>query len=341
MFKSTIRIYYPLQSGKIVLRTEQDWNNDFEAKKKSTDNTMHEFLVSHEQSFLHFKPCIRDGSRFEWSQGTNKLAVLTKKSPLDFYPHFYSGMQGRITEIIELPSKILHRAHRLRIYLPAGYDENHLKRYPVLYMHDGKNLFFPEEAFLWQEWQVDETLDLLDMMNLIDRTIVVGIHAGDRFYEYTQPGYEIYGGAIVEELRPWLDSQFRTLREPHQTAVMGSSLGGVVSFFLAWHWPEIFGNAACLSSTFSYSDNLIDRVRSEPIESRQELKIYLDSGWPGDNYEVTLSMAGALLKRGFQYGENLLHFAFPLAEHNESAWAARSHLPIQHFFGKLRRSGST
>lgn len=338
MFHSTVRVIYPLQNGTIVLRTEQDWGRDIESANIAADKTVHTFEISHDRPFLHFKPCIRDGWRFEWAQGSNKLLVMSNNSSQDFYPYFYSGQQGRMTGVIELSSAHLQRNHRFRMYLPAGYDENGLKRYPVLYMHDGANLFFPEEAFLAQEWRIDETLDMLDVMNLIDRTIVVGVHAGDRFFEYTQPGYEVFGRSLIDELKVWVDDHFRTLTHASATAVMGSSLGGVVSFYLAWQYPEIFGNAACMSSTFSYRDDLIERVRREPQSPRNQLKIYLDSGWPGDNYEVTFSMAGALLERGFQHGKHLLHFAFPYAGHNEGAWSARSHLPIQHFFGKIRRA---
>src|SRR5262249_37055433 len=154
--------------------------------------------------------------------------------------------------------------HLFRVYLPPGYGENTLRRYPVAYMQDGRNLFFPEESFLGAEWQVDETLDLLDSMSVIDQTIVVGIYAERREEEYTAPGYRLYGRSLAEEVKPFIDSRFRTLPGPSDTAVIGSSLGGVVSFFMAWEWPEVFGRAACLSSTFGWKDDLIERVLREP-----------------------------------------------------------------------------
>src|SRR6185369_11926137 len=128
-----------------------------------------------------------------------------------------------------------------------GYDENTLKRYPVLYMHDGSNLFFPAESFMGETWEVDETMDMLDAMNVINKAIVVGIYPGDRMTEYTRSGYERYGRFVVESLKPFIDNSFRTLGDPANTAVMGSSLGGVVSFYLGWQYPQVFGNAACLS----------------------------------------------------------------------------------------------
>jgi enterochelin esterase-like enzyme len=117
---------------------------------------------------------------------------------------------------------------------------------------------------------------------------------------------------------------------------MGSSLGGVVSFYLGWQWPEVFGKIACLSSTFTYQDNLLDRISTE---SKRKLRIYLDSGWPGDNYEATRSMRDRLIWKGYLPGSELYYLAFPEAKHDENAWAARSAIPFQFLFGNLPTFG--
>jgi predicted alpha/beta superfamily hydrolase len=202
-------------------------------------------------------------------------------------------------------------------------------------MQDGKNLFFPEEAFGGHHWQVDDALSLLDRMNAVDRTVVVGVHSGDRMSEYTKPGYEAYARSVVEEIKPEVDRKIRVLGSARETGVVGSSLGGVVSFYMAWEYPEVFGYAACMSSTFSHKDDLMDRVLSEP---RHSAKVYLDSGWPGDNYEVTVGMAMALISRGWEYGRNLLHLAFPQAAHGEEFWGTRLHLPMQFLNGAVARA---
>ncbi|PYL99023.1 MAG: esterase, partial [Verrucomicrobia bacterium] len=164
--------------------------------------------------------------------------------------------------------------HRFRVFLPPGYHENTLKRYPVLYMHDGHNLFFKEEAFAGNTWRTDEVLNMLDKMNAIEEAIVVGIFPSDRMTDYIMPGYENHGRFLVEMLKPLIEGKYRTLNGPVNTAAMGSSLGGVVSFYLDWQWREVFGKVARLSSTFTYRDDLLQRVSKEP---KRRIHIYLDS----------------------------------------------------------------
>ncbi len=327
-----LRVRYPVTDGsRIVLRTEMDWDKDLEPESIRDKGQTFVFNLECKKPFLYFKVGLRTGDQFQWSVGPNLLVLMTPQSTNDVYPFFNSPESGSFTEVLEFDSNILDRKHLLRVYLPPGYHENTLQSYPILYMQDGKNLFFPEEAFLGSEWGVDDSLSLLNSMTAIDRVIVVGIWSHDRFLDYTKPGYEKYGQAVVEEIIPVAKSRLRLLEGPRETAVMGSSLGGVVSFYMAWQWPEVFGVGFCLSSTFSYQDDLIDRVLSEPLPKS---KFYIDSGWPGDNYEVTLAMAMALNERGFLPGRDFLHVVFPLALHDEKSWGDRLHLPLQLFLGK-------
>lgn len=337
VLKRELRVRYPPGHGRLVLRTELDWDRDMEPVTVTDDGETSVFRLEANKPFLYFKPCLlaTDG-RVLWAIGSNMLAIMTSAGAGDCYPQFHGAPTGSFTPVIERDSPILGRKHLVRGYLPPGYHENTLRRYPVLYMQDGKNLFFPEDAFLGREWMVDEALGILDSMSAIDQVVVVGIYSGDRMAEYTKPGYEAYARSVVEEIVPEVQARIRVLKGREETGVMGSSLGGVVSFYMAWQYPEIFDFAACLSSTFSHRDDLIDRVLSEP---RRNTRFYLDSGWPGDNYEATLAMALALSQRGYQYGRDLLHVAFPLAEHDETAWSERLHVPLQLFWGKVSTAG--
>jgi predicted alpha/beta superfamily hydrolase len=252
-----------------------------------------------------------------------------------FYPFFSSPERGRFSHLVEFPSTILGRVHRLRVYLPPGYDENTLASFPVAYMQDGQNLFFPNEAFLGQEWNVDETSFTLRAMSAVEDFIVIGIHSDDRMRDYTEPGYVAYARSLAEEIVPEAQRRLRVTDHRRARSVWGSSLGGVVSFYTVWEHSEVFGAGVCMSSTFSHKDNLIDRVLDEPV---RDVGFYLDSGWPGDNYEVTMAMAMALVSRGWRYGHNLLHLCYPRAEHNEEAWGMRLHVPMQLLNGAVARA---
>lgn len=325
----TIRIVYPKTEGRIVLRTDDDWEKSVEPESVSNDGQCTEFLHRSKKPYFYFKPMlVRDGEEL-FSLG-QYIAIMNSKATRQVYPHFFPDPENRVVERMDVTSS-KGVTHPVRVFTPPGYSENTLKRYPVVYMQDGQNLFFPEEAFAGEHWRIEETLTILDTMNIIRKSIVVGIYPADRLNEYTKPGYEDYGRFIVEDLKPRIDGEIRTLTGPEETAVMGSSLGGVVSFYMAWNYPHIFGKAACMSSSFNFKDDLLHRVLSE---EKKPVKLYLDSGWPEDNYEVTRSMNDVLLRRGFQSGEDLLYFAFPHALHNERYWAMRSHIPFQFFFGK-------
>jgi predicted alpha/beta superfamily hydrolase len=331
-----LRIAYPAGKGRIVLRTEQDWDTDIEPVSVSKDGTISTFRLSAKQPFLYFKPLLMDDDGTpHWAVGANKLVLMEEKDHRILYPYFFSSEKGHFAPLIKFPSKILGRKHSLRVYLPPGYEENTLATYPVAFMQDGQNLFFPEEAFLGQTWDVDDTSHTLRAMSAVEDFVIIGIRSGDRMKEYTSPGYTAYARSLAKEIVPTVQQLFRIGNHRRYRSVWGSSLGGVVSFYTVWQYPEIFGVGVCMSSTFSHQDNLIERVLREPY---RDVAFYLDSGWPEDNYEVTMGMAMALASRGWIYGFNFLHLCFPFAIHSESAWGMRLHLPMQFLNGAVARA---
>jgi predicted alpha/beta superfamily hydrolase len=334
--KRTLRVAYPAGKGKILLRAETDWDKDIEPISISEDGTITTFEVEVDQPFLYFKPClVDDHGEHHWSIGANKLLLMEEKDQRILYPFFFGSEKGRFSKLVEFPSEILGRTHALRVYLPPGYDENTLATYPVAFMQDGQNMFFPEEAFMGHTWEIDETSQTLSAMSAVDDFVIVGIRPGDRMEEYTKPGYEKYARSLAEEIIPLAESKLRIGTDRRHRSVWGSSLGGVVSFYTVWQYPEKFGVAVCMSSTFSHKDDLIERVMSEPAP---DVAFYLDSGWPEDNYEVTMAMAMALVSRGWKYGFNLFHLCFPHAQHNEASWGMRLHLPMQFINGAVARA---
>jgi predicted alpha/beta superfamily hydrolase len=327
-----VEIVYPVirdrraPIGRLVLRTEADWDADIEPTSVSASGAC--FDIRWQGPTFAVKPCLRDGQGLRWSQGVNYVLSADEPDP-QIYPFFEANLEGSVSDVMRLAGP--GGEFSLRVYVPPGYDENTLRRFPVIYMQDGKNLFFPEEAFAGEEWRVDETMDRLDEMNAIRKAIVVGVSPPDRGAAYTAPGYEEYGRFMAEVLKPWVDARWRTRCEAESTIVMGSSLGGVASLHLAWAHPTVFGRAACLSSTFGHADDLFERVGRDP---KPAIQIYLDSGWPRDNYDATNAMRDRLVARGFRLGEDLLHFSFPDGVHSERSWAMRVHLPFQFFLGR-------
>jgi predicted alpha/beta superfamily hydrolase len=330
-----VRIHYPVIAGRLVLRHDSDWAADVEASALTENGQCAEFRLTIDGPFRYFKPVLKLDNALHWARGKNYLVLAHGPATRDVYPTFFDDAGCTVCELQELAESDTSAPYQFRVFVPPGYDENTLKRYPVLYLQDGQNVFFPSASPGGADWQIRETLSVLNDMNAIDKIIAIGIYPRDREQDYTQSGYDTYGQFVAHRLKPHIDATFRTLDGPKDTAVMGASLGGVVSLYLAWHWPDVFGMTACLSSTFGWRDDLQARITTE---AARDIRIYLDSGWPQDNFEVTRDMVALLLGRGYEHGRNLLHFAFPGAHHNEAAWAVRSHIPFQFLFGNRQLS---
>lgn len=244
MNKQIVQVRYPIKNDddRLVLRTSLDeWQADVQPVAALDDTFTFEITTARSYSF--FKPCLQTQGGLKWAVGSN---IVTPYPPdRILYPVFRSELQGTISELQSLVSDHGVR-YRYRIYLPPGYRENAMRHYPVCYMNDGHNLFFPSEAFAGQTWKVQETVELLDTMNSIEPCIVVAVYPNERFHDYTEPGCDDYVEFLRRHLVPHVERYYRTIKEPEQRVVMGSSLGGVISFYLAWHYDDIFGRAACL-----------------------------------------------------------------------------------------------
>jgi len=243
--------------GRIVLRCDSDWNANIESSGVIDSGRCTEFRFAIDRAFSYFKPVWITNDRAVWARGNNYLMLAHAAQSRDIYPYFFDDCGCSVCGIAELAALDSQRRHSFRVFTPPGYQENTLKRYPVLYLQDGQNVFFASESYSGANWRLQETLNVLDAMNVIDKVIAVGIYPQDREQDYTHPGYEAYGRFVAQTLKPQIDATFRTLGDNMHTAIMGSSLGGVASLDLAWRWPGVFGLAACLSSTFGWRDDLL------------------------------------------------------------------------------------
>jgi alpha-glucosidase len=179
----------------------------------------------------------------------------------------------------DITSKELNTQKTIWVYLPMSYHENTTQKYPVLYMHDGQNLFDEKTAFAGT-WKIAETLDSLKL-----DLIVIGIAHGNekRLEELTPFPHEKHGGGkadlyldfIVSTLKPHVNKKYKTLTEAKHTLIMGSSLGGLTSFYAILKYPEIFGTAGVFSPSFWFSEKIYPFAENTAVESK---KIYIMCG---------------------------------------------------------------
>ncbi len=232
----------------------------------------------------------------------------------------------------EIPQ--LKRKRRVWMYLPPGYDKSK-ESYPVVYMHDGQNLFDTNTSFSG-EWEVDETLNkLFEEKNL--KLIVVGIDNGGakRLDEYSPWTHKEYGGGegeaytrfIVNTLKPYIDQNYRTLSGRNNTAIIGSSMGGLISHYAGLKYPEVFGKIGVYSPAFWFAPQVAEF--SEKHGNIQDSRIYfLAGGKEGNNtrfQEISQtvkdmnSMVNILKKQGFP-SKNIYSKVVPEGKHNEALW---------------------
>lgn len=171
--------------------------------------------------------------------------------------------QPNVTRIAGFFMPQFNRSKAVWIYLPPDYHSSQ-KNYPVLYMHDGQNVFDNYTSFMG-EWEVDETLNRLQQDSADYGCIVVGLESGPfRVQELTPYSHPQYGGGdgdkyiqfIIQNLKPWVDSTYRTLKSPQFTAIGGSSLGGLISFYAHQSYPQIFGKSLVFSPSYWFNDSI-------------------------------------------------------------------------------------
>jgi predicted alpha/beta superfamily hydrolase len=232
-------------------------------------------------------------------------------------------------------SEILPDDRTVSVYLPAQYLEDEERRFPVFYLHDGQNLFDGRTSYIADRtWNAQTTADRLTREGEIEPVILVGIaNTGlRRMAEYTPTrdrkmgGGEAnsYGRLMIEELKPFIDGGYRTLTGAKDTGLGGSSLGGLVSLYLGFEHPEVFGKLAVMSPSLWWDQRsilrMIDRRGPKP-----DLRIWLDMGTAegARHLRDADALERLLVKRGWRLGEDLVYEQVPGAVHDENAWSDR------------------
>jgi predicted alpha/beta superfamily hydrolase len=232
-------------------------------------------------------------------------------------------------------SRFLRNQRDLIVYLPPGYHDQPRRRFPVLYMHDGQNLFDGATSFVpGMDWHVGHTADDFILTGAVQPLIIVGIYnAGKaRVHEYTPTEAprmgggraDRYGKFLMQEVMPFIHGEYRVLSDARMTGIGGSSLGGLVSLYLGLKHPQIFGRVAALSPSVWWDQRVMDRIAADtPVEPQP--RIWLDIGTqegPRIVHEVE-EFRDILLQKGWQLGKDLQYQRIEGAEHNEAAWAQR------------------
>lgn len=254
-------------------------------------------------------------------------------------------------ERLPSPSRHLNNHRLLDVYLPPNYALEPERRFPVLYMHDGNNLYFPELAFGGMPWRVDTTLQRLLALQLIQPLIVVGIHNTlGRNSEYTwsrvatRRGFEggegsRYAAYLIEEVKPLIDQRYRTLPAAEHTGVMGSSLGGLISFYLGLHHPEVFTRIGMISPSLWWNQR---EAIADARNYRSGHRLWLDMGTregyrrkvaENPNLHNVRALKQVLETRGYVHGVDLGYLEDRGGLHNEWWWGQRLHLPLIFFWG--------
>lgn len=271
-----------------------------------------------------------------------------------------SGVLGRLVYWTDVPSAHLGPTRHVEVWLPPGYDDAAATRYPVLYMSDGQNLFDPRIANTGIDWGVDEAVTRLVERGVIPPVIVVGVWStAERGPEYSPwDRASAYARFLIEELMPRVNAEFHTLVGPANTAAMGSSMGGLLAFYLVTRHPEVFGACGCLSTHFPLSEAAVaqhfggavegERPDTTPFILRDiaagltvppDTRYWFDYGTEGldSTYAATHDAVRAwLVAQGLGEGADFVVRAYEGATHNEASWRARLDDPLTFLFARRR-----
>jgi predicted alpha/beta superfamily hydrolase len=277
------------------------------------------------------------------------------------------AQSGTLVSIRDFESKHVN-CRNVDVWLPDSYKNEAVAGYPVIYMHDGQNLFEDSTSAFGISWGVDETLARLSSEGKIPECIVVGIwNTPLRYPEYQpekpyqhldadfrekltdlygqEPLSDCYLKFITEELKPYIDQNYRTSPGRESTCIMGSSMGGLISVYALSEYPGVFGAAGCLSTHWVTRVDLengeMARVMKEYLEQNLpeagQHRIYFDFGTAGldEYYEIHQEKIDeVMMSKGYNRGKDWVTLKFDGEDHNELSWNRRLHIPVEFLLKK-------
>lgn len=270
----------------------------------------------------------------------------------------YSG--GQLLRYAAFPSENI-KPRPVDVWLPPGYDDGGGARYPVIYMHDGQNLFEPGLAYAGVDWGIDEAIVRLMQAGTTGGAIVVAPwNSARRRSEYMPqkplttpalreqvrrfaaengalPFSDLYLRFLVEEIKPFVDATYRARPGRDTTFVMGSSMGGLISLYALCEYPRVFGAAACVSTHWPIGEEPLLAWFGASLPSPGRHRIYFDFGTEtlDAQYEpYQARMDEQMTAAGYQRGVDWETRKFEGAEHSEVSWRERAEIPLAFLLSK-------
>ena len=269
-----------------------------------------------------------------------------------FEAHVAGWGRGSIHYHHDFPSKFLPHPRSLSVYTPPGYDLNPHTHYPVLYMHDGQNLFDSSTAYGGHAWGCDEIAEQVIREGRVRPVIIVGIgNTADRVREYgpkkvgrdrSSDWSNDYARFLVEEVKSFIDGAYRTLPDRTHTGVCGSSLGGLISLALCKWYPGVFGLCGAMSPSLWWDGESFLRDLKVKPGWLNTCRIWLDMGGL-EGYSKSTQKAGLTRTRklakglgeyGLEKSGRLRYVEIPDGQHNEGAWGSRFGQVLEYLFGR-------
>ncbi|HQR41087.1 MAG TPA: alpha/beta hydrolase-fold protein [Gemmatales bacterium] len=262
---------------------------------------------------------------------------------------------GRLLHHASFRSGHLENDRQVTVYLPAEYEEQPSRRYPVVYLHDGQNVFEAHTSAFGIAWDAATTADRLIHQGRMQPIIQVAIHnTPERLFEYApfpDPNVNVnegrnhlYGQFLFDEVKPFVDRLYRTQSGRESTAIVGSSMGGLSTLSLAWKRHKLFSMAGILSPSLWWARNRILREleNAESIEWMRSMRFWLDMGNKEGGARAVVPPALQRTRRlveifdqtGLLPGSDYYYWEVAGGEHNEAHWAARYDKVLLFFFGK-------
>lgn len=269
-----------------------------------------------------------------------------------------TDVTGEVYRYFNFPSRISD-ARNIDVWLPPNYKESQNEKYPVVYMHDGQNLFDPKISQGKTDWRIDETMSRLVRENKVKPAIIVGIwNTPRRTIEFMPQGAfeardktkrknrninmnsaesDKYLKFIVSELKPFIDNNYRTKSNRDDTFIMGSSMGALMSLYAIGEYPDIFGGAGCLSPQYPLARGVIIEYMKKYLPKPKNHKIYFDYGTKGldSQYESYQLIADRIMKqKRYKSGKNWITRKFVGDDHTEKSWGNRVAIPLTFLLSK-------